>query len=123
MRSGKKIKYKPQDDYTGPKNGRKKSIKSRDNKEGFQSVAKSPYPYILLNFAGSDTILRSTRKHHFENPREINNKNTKINHFRFIDDEIDNVQFSKSSHQGNWNNPAGRMKCLASRFFLVEVSK
>lgn len=38
MRSGKKIKYKPQGDYnSGPENGRKKSIKSRDNKEGFQN--------------------------------------------------------------------------------------
>ena len=64
-----------------------------------------------------------TYGHHFENLLEINYIDTKINHFRFIDDKVDNVEFTKSSNHGNWNNPAGRMKCLASRFFLVEVSK
>ena len=38
MKSDKKIKYKPQENYNpGLKNGRKTSMKSRGNKEGFQN--------------------------------------------------------------------------------------
>ena len=44
MRSGKKIKYKPQENYNPlPKNGHKRSIKSRDNKEGFQNDDRAQF--------------------------------------------------------------------------------
>ena len=64
-------------------------------------------------------------RHQFENLPKIDNRKSKTNHFRFIDDEVGNVHFEKpkQSNQDNWNNRAVKMKCLASRFFLVEVFK
>ena len=61
----------------------------------------------------------------FENLPKINNRKSRTNHFRFIDDDVGNVHFEKpkQSNQDNWNNRAVKMKCLASRFFLVEVFK
>ena len=70
-----------------------------------------------------DWLIQKLYRHQFGNLLKIKNRNTNINHFRFIDDDVDNVHFEKPSNNGNWHNTAGKMRCLASRFFLVEVSK